>query len=179
VALGTFVSNLIMFFVIVTASASLGRAGVTDVTTTAQAAEALRPLLGPGAALGYTLGILGVGLLAIPTLSGSAAFALADYFECASGLDKKFGQARTFYSLVIVSTVIAFGLNFLGINPLKALFWSAVVNGALSPFLLVVLYLLVTDAKLMKNFAASRSTRLLLLFTTALMGAAALAMALL
>lgn len=179
VLLGTFVSNVIMFFVIVTASASLHRNGLTDVTTTAQAAEALEPLLGASAALGYTLGLLGVGLLAIPTLSGSAAFALADYFECASGLDKKWGEARAFYSVIILSTALALAIDLVGINPLKALFWSAVVNGVLSPFLLVVLFLLVVDAGLMKNFVAARATRLLLLLTTAIMSAAALAMFLL
>lgn len=117
-----------------------------------------------------------MGLLAIPTLSGSAAFALADYFECASGLDKKWGEARAFYSVVITSTLLALALDLVGINPLRALFWSAVVNGVLSPFLLVILFLLVVDEKLMKEYVASTTTRLILLATTAIMGLSALAM---
>jgi Mn2+/Fe2+ NRAMP family transporter len=173
VAAGTLVSNVIMFFVILTAASSLHSAGITNIETSAQAAEALRPLLGGAAAFVYTLGLLGVGLLAVPTLSGSAAFALAHYFRLESGLSKRFSQARAFYFLITASTLGALLINVIDINPIRALFWSAVVNGLLSPILIVVLYLIATDAGLMGTYRISRLSRMMVALCALVMTVAA------
>jgi Mn2+/Fe2+ NRAMP family transporter len=151
VGAGTFLSNIVMFFIIVTTAYALHAHGITKIETSRDAALALKPLAGDFAFLLYTVGILGVGFLAIPTLTGSAAYALAETFAWKQGLDVKFKKAHYFYTVIIVSTVIAVLLNFLHINPVQALYWSAVVNGLLAPFLIVLLLLVAMDKKLMEN----------------------------
>jgi len=155
VALGAFFSNAVMFFIILTCAETLHRAGKTDISTTKEAVEALRPLAGHWATLFYTLGLVGVGFLAIPTLTGSAAYALAETFRWPEGLDEKFTGARAFYSVVLVSTLCGIGLDFFGINPVRALYWSAVVNGVLSPFLICGILVVGSDRVLMKGRRSS------------------------
>src|SRR5438132_4148323 len=126
-----------MFFIIVTTAFTLHRHGITNIETTRQAAEALRPLAGAGCFLLFTAGVIGTGLLAIPTLSGSAAYALAETFGWRQGLDEKLQKARAFYAVVLLSTAVAIAIDFMNINPVRALFWTAIINGLLAPFLLV------------------------------------------
>jgi Mn2+/Fe2+ NRAMP family transporter len=173
---GAFFSNLVMFFIIVTTAFTLHRHGITNIETSRQAAEALRPLAGPGCFLLFTAGVIGTGLLAIPTLSGSAAYALAETFGWKQGLDEKLEKARAFYAVVLLSTAIAIAIDFAHINPVKALYWSAVINGLLAPFLLVGILVVSRDREIMHNQPSSRWTQMVVGFTTVAMFAAGIAM---
>jgi NRAMP (natural resistance-associated macrophage protein)-like metal ion transporter len=173
VGIGTFFSNIVMFFVILATAMTLHRAGLTHIQTSAQAAEALRPLAGEGAALLYTVGLIGVGLLAIPTFTGSAAYALAELYGWRQGLDEKIGKARAFYAVVLLSTAVAMIMDFSNVNPVRALYWSAVINGVLAPFLLVGIFLVGIDRKLMLGQPSSRIGRTAVVITAVLMFVAA------
>jgi NRAMP (natural resistance-associated macrophage protein)-like metal ion transporter len=176
VGVGTFFAVLIMYFIMLTTAFTLHRNGITNIETSRQAAEALGPLAGRFAAVLYTLGILGVGFLAIPTLSGSAAYALAETFRWREGLDEKLGAARAFYAVVIASTLAGMVLDFAGVNPVKALVWTAIVNGLLAPFLLVGILIVASDSKLMRNQPSSMLSRVLVGLTALIMFGAAFAM---
>jgi NRAMP (natural resistance-associated macrophage protein)-like metal ion transporter len=176
VGVGTFFSNLVMFFIILTTAITLNRHGITHIETTRQAAEALRPLAGKFAATLFTVGIVGVGFLAIPTLAGSAAYAFAETLGWRQGLDKKLKQARSFYTLILISTGVGVGLDFAGINPVKALYWTAVINGLLAPFLLVAILVVASDKKLMQGQPSSRLGWIVVAITTVAMFAAGVAM---
>ena len=176
VGIGTFFSNLVMYFIILTCALTLHAHGVTDIETSKQAAEALRPLAGQFAATLYTVGLIGVGLLAIPTLTGSAAYAFAETFHWPQGIDKPFTSARHFYAVLVISTLVGIGLDFTNINPVKALFWTAVINGILAPFLLVGILLVASDRKLMENQPSSVLSRIVVVVTTLAMFAAAIAL---
>ncbi len=176
VGVGTFFSNVVMFFIILTTAITLNRHGITHIETTRQAAEALRPLAGKFAATLFTVGIVGVGFLAIPTLAGSAAYAFAETLGWRQGLDKKLKQARSFYTLILLSTGVGVGLNFAGINPVKALYWTAVINGLLAPFLLVAILIVASDRKLMQGQPSSRLGRTVVAIATAAMFGAGVAM---
>lgn len=134
VGMGAFFSNMVIFFIILTTAITLNRHGITHIETTRQAAEALGPLAGRFAATLFSIGIVGVGFLAIPTLAGSAAYAFAETLGWRQGLDKNLKQARAFYTLILLSTGVGVGLDFVGINPVKALYWTAIINGLLAPF---------------------------------------------
>jgi len=175
VGVGTFFSNLVMFFIILTTALTLHQHGVA-ITTTREAAEALRPLAGNYAYFLYTIGLVGTGLLAVPTLAGSAAYAFAETFDWAYGLDEKFHNAVSFYSVFILATVAGAALDFFRVDPIKALFWSAVVNGVLAPFLLVALLLVSNDARIMNGQVSSRLTRVVVVLTTMIMFGAAIGM---
>jgi Mn2+/Fe2+ NRAMP family transporter len=175
VGVGTFFSNLVMFFIILTTALTLHQHGVA-ITTTREAAEALRPLAGNYAYFLYTIGLVGTGLLAIPTLAGSAAYAFAETFDWTYGLDEKFRNAVSFYSVFILATVAGAALDFFRVDPIKALFWSAVVNGVLAPFLLVALLLVSNDARIMNGQVSSRLTRVVVVLTTMIMFGAAIGM---
>lgn len=176
VGAGTFFSNLVMYFIILTTALTLHSHGITEITTTKEAAGALAPLAGRFAASLFTLGILGVGLLAIPTLTGSAAYAFAETFHWKEGLDQKFKSARAFYGVILLSTVVGIAMDFAQINPVKALFWTAVINGLLAPFLLIGILLVATDKKIMCNQPSSLLGRVVVGLTAALMFAAAIGM---
>jgi NRAMP (natural resistance-associated macrophage protein)-like metal ion transporter len=176
VSVGTFFSNLVMFFIILTTAITLNRHGVTHIETTRQAAEALRPLAGRFAATVFTVGIVGVGFLAIPTLAGSTAYAFAETLGWRQGLNKKLKQARWFYALILFSTGLGVGLDFAGINPVKALYWTAVINGLLAPFLLVAILVVASDKKLMQSQPSSRLGWTVVAVTTVAMFAAGVAM---
>jgi NRAMP (natural resistance-associated macrophage protein)-like metal ion transporter len=176
VGVGAFFSNMVMFFIILTTAITLNRHGMTHIATTRQAAEALRPLAGKFAATLFTVGIVGVGFLAIPTLAGSTAYAFAETLGWRQGLDKKLKQARWFYALILFSTGAGVGLDFLGINPVKALYWTAVINGLLAPFLLVAILIVASDQKLMQGQPSSRLGWTVVAITTVAMFAAGVAM---
>ncbi len=173
---GTFFSNFAMFFIILTTALTLHRAGITQVNTSAEIAAALRPLAGNLATLLYTLGILGTGALAIPTLSGSAAYAFAETFGWNQGIDERFRRARAFYVVVIIAMGIGVGLDFANVNPVKALYWTAILNGLLAPFLLLGIVITASDRKLMQNQPSSFLGRTVVWLTTAAMFGAAIAM---
>ena len=176
VGVGTFFSNLVMFFIILTTAITLNRHGLTHIETSRQAAEALRPLAGKFAATLFTVGIVGVGFLAIPTLAGSAAYAFAETLGWRQGLDKKLKQARSFYAVILLSTGVGVGLNFAGINPVKALYWTAVINGLLAPFVLVAILVVTADKKLMQGQPSSRLGWIVVAITTVAMFIAGIAM---
>jgi NRAMP (natural resistance-associated macrophage protein)-like metal ion transporter len=176
VGVGAFFSNMVMFFIILTTAITLNRHGLVNIETSRQAAEALRPFAGNFAATLFTLGIVGVGFLAIPTLAGSAAYAFAETLGWRQGLNKKLRQARWFYALILVSTAAGVALDFIGINPVRALYWTAVINGLLAPFLLVAILIVAGDKKLMQGQPSSRVGWIVVAITTAAMFVAGVAM---
>jgi NRAMP (natural resistance-associated macrophage protein)-like metal ion transporter len=176
VGLGTFFSNLVMYFIILTTALTLHRHGITHIDTSRQAAQALAPIAGRFASLLFTVGILGVGFLAIPTLSGSAAYALAETFHWREGLDNKLMRAPRFYAVIILSTILGIGINFSGMNPVRALYWSAVVNGLLAPFVMVAILIVASDRKLMCNQPSSRLSRIIVAIATLFMFGAGVGM---
>ena len=173
---GTLLSNGVMFFIILTTAMTLHTHGIHNINSSREAAEALRPLAGNLATLLFTVGIVAVGLLAIPTLAGSAAYAFAETFNWSQGLDEKLKQARAFYAVIVFSILCGIGFDFLSINPMRALFWSAVVNGVLSPFLLVGIVLVARDRKIMVGQPSSPLNQIVVCITTLLMFAAAIGM---
>jgi Mn2+/Fe2+ NRAMP family transporter len=138
--IGMAFSNLIAFFIILDTGAVLYAHGVRDIRSATQAAEALRPLAGEFAFLLFSIGIIGTGLLAVPVLAGSAAYALAETLQWPIGLDRKLHRAKGFYGILGVATLLGVALNFVSIDPIKALFWSAVINGVVAiPIMLVMM----------------------------------------
>lgn len=176
VGTGTFFSNFVMYFIILTTALTLHKHGTTNIETSKQAAEALRPVAGGLAYTLYTVGLIGTGFLAIPTLTGSAAYAFAETFGWKQGLDRNLVAARRFYAIVIVSSVVGVAMDFLRINPVKALFWTAIINGVLAPFLLVGIVLVAANAKLMQGQPSSWLSRIVVGIVTILMFGAAAAM---
>lgn len=176
VGVGTFFSNLVMYFIILTTALALHSHGVKDIETSQQAAEALKPLVGVLASTLYTIGIIGVGFLAIPTLTGSAAYAFAETFSWREGLNEPFRGAIPFYAVLIFATLLGMAMDFLNIHPVRALFWTAVINGLLAPFLLVGVLVCASDRKLMRGQPSSWLARIVVAFTTLLMFGAAAAM---
>ena len=176
VGVGTFVSNLVMFFIIVTTALTLHRFGITRIETSRQAAEALQPLAGRGCFLLYTAGVIGVGLLAIPTLAGSAAYALAETFGWQQGLDEKMEKAKAFYAVVLLATGAGIAFDFMQVNPVRALYWSAIINGVLAPFLLLGILGVSRDAVLMHGQPSSKLSQITVGITATAMFAAAIAL---
>jgi NRAMP (natural resistance-associated macrophage protein)-like metal ion transporter len=166
---GMFFSNAIMYFIILTAAATLNRAGITDVQTAEQAATALRPLAGNAASLLFTLGLVGTGMLGVPVLAGSAAYAVAEAAAWRAGMDEKIHSAKEFYGVIAVAMIIGMVLNFAHVNAIKLLIWSAVINGLLAPPLIVIILVVCNNDKVM---GVHRNSRLL----NVLGGLAALAM---
>ena len=145
-------SNIISLCIIYTAAATLHAHGVTDIQSSAQAAEALRPITGPFAFFVFAAGIIGTGLLAVPVLAGSAAYAVGEAMRWPTGLGRLPHQAKAFYGVVTVATLVGMGLNFTPIDPIKALFWAAVVNGVVSVPVLAVMMRLATRRDVMGQF---------------------------
>ncbi len=167
---GMGLSNVVGFFIIVATAATLHAHGKTDIGTAADAAEALRPLAGPFAFLLFSLGIIGTGLLAIPALAGSAAYAVAEIFGWKSSLGLRVARAREFYFLIGVATLLG-GLGAMSpINPITMLVWSAVFNGIVAVPLMVGMMIVVTNPKIMGSFAASRLLAIFGWLATLLMG---------
>ena len=173
---GMGLSNAIALFIIIATAATLHQSGVLDIETSAQAAEALRPIAGPLAFLLFSLGIIGTGMLAIPVLAGSAAYAVAETFRWRRGLDRKPREARGFYAIVALATLGGTALTFSPIDPIRALFWSAVINGVISVPVLIVMMLLAGNAKVMGKFVSSPRLKFVGWLATAVMAVAVCAM---
>lgn len=152
---GMFLSDLVMFFIIATCAATLFAHGIINITTSEQAARALRPIAGENAYLLFAIGIIGTGLLAIPVLTGSASYAISESLKWPHGLYRKLKAAPSFYGIIIISMLIGLGINFLGIDPIKALIYSAVANGLIAPVILVLIVKLSSSKKVMGNWANS------------------------
>jgi NRAMP (natural resistance-associated macrophage protein)-like metal ion transporter len=171
---GMLLSNLVMYFLILTTAATLNAHGHKDIETAQQAAEALRPLAGAGAYWLFTLGMIGTGMLAVPVLAGSCAYAVAEGAKWkAASLNLKPHLARKFYGVIGVSIVVGLALDFAGLNAVKMLFWSAILNGLLAPPLVVMVVLLTSDKKVMGNRTNTRSMKLLGWTCAVIMAAAA------
>jgi NRAMP (natural resistance-associated macrophage protein)-like metal ion transporter len=173
---GMLFSNLIMFFIIITAASTLGAQGITSIETADQAANALRPLAGEFTFLLFAAGIIGTGLLAVPVLAGSASYALAETFNLKAGLGKKFNQARAFYLIIIVATLGGVLVNFTPIKPFQMLYYTAVLNGICAPPLLALIMLIGNNKKIMGIHANSRFSNILGWTITIIMSLAALAL---
>jgi len=152
---GMFLSNLVMFFIIAVCSSTLFANGITNIETAADAARALAPLAGDFAFLLFAIGIIGTGLLAIPILAGSTAYAISESFGWKEGLYRKFKTAHAFYGVIVVSIIIGIILNFIGINPIKALIYSAIANGIVAPVILVFIVKISGSKKIMGDFKNS------------------------
>lgn len=176
IAFGTLFSNVAMYFIILTTALTLHRNGITNIDTSRDAAAALMPLAGAFAATLFTVGIVGAGLVAIPTLITSAACALAETFRWNHGLNEKFHAARAFYSVIILASVVGIALDFADVSPMKALFWAAIVNGLIAPFLLVGILLVASDRKLMREQPCPWLARLAVGVTALAMFGAAIGM---
>ena len=174
--LGMAYSNLIAFFIILTAAVALNAHGITDIQTSSQAAEALRPVAGRFAFLLFSLGILGTGLLAVPVLAGSSAYAVGEALHWPVGLERKPMAAKAFYLVIAVSTLLGVLLNVIHLDPIKALFWSAVINGAVAAPLMVMIMILASSRKVMGTFTLGWRLRLLGWGATAAMAAVTLGM---
>jgi Mn2+/Fe2+ NRAMP family transporter len=174
---GMFFSNLVMYFIILTTAATLHAHGVTQIATAKQAAEALRPLAGKGAYWLFTLGLIGTGMLAVPVLAGSCAYAVAEGANWRkASLEAKPLAAWPFYSTIAVAMLIGLALDFAGLDAVKMLFWSAVLNGILAPPLVVLVVMLTSDKKVMGKRANSARMRALGWACAIVMGVAALAL---
>jgi NRAMP (natural resistance-associated macrophage protein)-like metal ion transporter len=157
--IGMFFSNAIAFFVMVLGAAVLYAAGIRDVTSAAQAAQALRPLAGDFAFALFASGIIATGLLAVPVLASSAAYAVAEAFDWTEGLERQWFEAKQFYAVIVLATVVGTGLDFTPIDPMKALYWSAVINGVVAAPIMVGLMLLASKKSVMGSFTSGLKTR--------------------
>ena len=173
---GMLYSDVTAYFIILATAVTLHVAGVTDIQTAAQAAGALRPVAGDFAFLLFATGIIGVGLIGVPVLAGSAAYAVAEAMGWQSGLERKAGAARGFYTVIAVSVLAGLFIQYSPIGPMKMLFWSAVINGIVAVPLLVVIILLASSQSVMGAFTASRPILALGWIGAAVMGFAALLM---
>ena len=149
-------SNVISLFIIVSTAATLNASGITDIQTSAQAAEALRPIAGVFTFALFAVGVIGIGLLAVPVLAGSGAYALGEALGWTTGLDRKPLDAKGFYATIAVSTLIGIFINFVGLDPIKALFWSAVINGVVAVPLMVIIMLMAMRHDVMGRFVLPR-----------------------
>ncbi len=169
-------SNVVAFFIILTAAVVLNAHGIKDIQTSSQAAEALRPVAGRFAFLLFSLGIIGTGLLAVPVLAGASAYAVGEARKWPVGLEKKPKSAKGFYAVIAVSTLVGVGLNAAHLDPVKALFWSAVTNGVVAAPLMVMIMLLACRKKVMGQFTLAPRLKVLGWSATAVMAAATVGM---
>ena len=173
---GMIFSNVIAFFIILTTATVLNGAGVVNINSATQAAEALRPLAGDFTFLLFALGIIGTGMLAVPVLAGSAAYAVSETFGWHATLEARAPDAAGFYTIIAAATVIGFGLGFTGIDAIHMLVWSAVLNGVVAVPIMAMMMIIVSNSKLMGRFSAGRLITTLGWLGTALMAAAVLAL---
>jgi NRAMP (natural resistance-associated macrophage protein)-like metal ion transporter len=169
-------SNLVAFFIILSTAATLHASGVTHIETAAQAAEALRPVAGDFTFVLFSLGIIGTGMLAVPVLAGSAAYAVAETLNWRTGLDLRLEDGKEFYTIIAVATLGGVALNFTSVNAIEALFWSAVINGVIAVPIMAVMMRLGTNPSVLGDFVIRARLRRLGWFATALMAIAVLAM---
>jgi NRAMP (natural resistance-associated macrophage protein)-like metal ion transporter len=174
---GMFASNFIMYFIILTTAATLHAHGIEKIETARQAAEALRPLAGKAAYLLFTLGLIGTGMLGVPVLAGSCAYAVSEAAAWRGSPEQKPRGARKFYAVLGIAMAIGLAIDFAGLDAVKMLFWSAVLNGILAPPLILLVLLLTSDARVMGKRVSSTWERVIGWFTFAVMTAAAVALA--
>jgi len=174
--IGMLISNAIAFFIVVTTAATLHSKGVTNINTAADAAEALRSVAGPFTFVIFAAGMIGTGMLALPVLSGSAAFAVGELFRWPVGLAQKPKRAKAFYGVIAAATLIGVGLNFTPIDPVKALYWSAVLNGLAAVPVMVIMMHLASRKKIMGDFTITAALKILGWLSTAVMSLAAVAL---
>jgi len=169
-------SNLVAFFIILTTAVTLNLHGISDIQTSAQAATALRPIAGEFAFMLFSAGIIGTGLLAIPVLAGSSAYAMAETFKWKGSLERPPMQAKQFYGIIAISTLIGIALGFTAIDPIKALYWSAVINGVISVPIMAVMMLMAVRSEIMGQFVITTRLKVLGWLATLMMAAAVSAM---
>ncbi len=174
--IGMAVSNVVAFFLIVTTAATLHANGITDIQTSTQAASALRPLAGAFAFALFGAGIIGTGLLAVPVLAGSAAYAMAGTFRWKSSLESRPSVAREFYAVIVAATIGGVVIGFTPIDPIKALFWSAVINGVIAVPVLAVMMLVAARKDVMGALVIPRPLQVLGWLCTGVMAMAVAAM---
>lgn len=171
---GMFFSNLVMFFIIAVCANTLFVNGITNINTASDAALALSPLAGPWATILFAIGIIGTGMLAIPVLAGSTAYAISESFGWKEGLYRKLKEARAFYGVIIVSIIIGIIINFIGIDPIKALIYSAIANGIVAPIILVFIVHISGSKKVMGHYKNSKFGNIVGWIITLLMGITAI-----
>ena len=178
VAIGMFFSNVVMYFIILATASTLFKGGKTNIESAIQAAQALRPVAGNLASLLWAPGLIGAGVLCVPILTGSAAYAMAEAMGWRHGLDERPRRAKLFYGIISLSTLAGMLINFVGINPMTALFWTAVINGFLAPPILVVVMLIANNKSVLGEHVNGPVSNAIGWATTAVMSAAAIALAL-
>lgn len=176
VTIGMFLSNLVMYCIILASAATLFKAGKHDVQSATDAAQALRPLVGNAADIVLAVGLIGAGCLAVPVLTGSSAYALSEALGWKYGLDKKPGRAKQFYAIIAIAMLVGMLMNFMGINPIAALFWAAVINGVLAPPLLVLLMIIANKPEVMGDEVNSLWLNVVGWITTLVMSLAVMAL---
>ncbi|NIX78265.1 NRAMP family divalent metal transporter [Microvirga terricola] len=173
---GMALSNLVALAIIITSAANLNFYGITDIATSAQAAEALRPVAGPFAFWVFTIGIVGTGLLAVPVLAGSAAYAIGEARRWPIGFSRRWQEAKAFYGTIALATIVGMIINFTAINPIKALYWSAVLNGVIAVPVMVTMMLMSVRRDIMGPFAVRGRLLALGWASTIIMGVAVVGM---
>lgn len=172
---GMFLTTIVMFFIIAVCANTLFTNGITDIKTAADAARALQPLAGNFASALFAIGILGTGLLAVPVLAGSTAYAISESFGWKEGLYRKYKTAHAFYGVIIISIIVGIIINFIGIDPIKALIYSAIANGVVAPVILVFIVKISSNKKIMGEYKSSNIAKTLGWIATGLMGITAIA----
>jgi NRAMP (natural resistance-associated macrophage protein)-like metal ion transporter len=172
---GIFLSNLVMFFIIAVCSSTLFAHGITNITTASDAALALQPFAGPWATILFAIGIVGTGMLAIPILAGSTSYAISESFGWKEGLYRKLSQARAFYAVISISIALGILINFIGIDPIKALIYSAIANGIVAPIILVFIVHISGSKKIMGHYKNSAWGNIIGWTITGLMAVTAIA----
>ncbi|MGO4408321.1 NRAMP family divalent metal transporter [Bosea sp. RAF48] len=175
--IGMAISNVIALAIVTTTASTLNPAGLTDIQSSVDAAKALEPIAGSFAKVIFALGILGTGILAVPVLAGSAAYAIGEAAKWPVGLSREPREAKAFYLAVSIATAIGVVLNFTSVDPIKALVWSAIINGVVAVPIMVILMLLASDPKIMKQFVIGHALKVLGWLATAAMAAAVVGMA--
>jgi NRAMP (natural resistance-associated macrophage protein)-like metal ion transporter len=175
--IGMAFSNAVALAIMITAAATLHGAGITDIDSSSRAAEALRPVAGPFAFALFALGIIGTGLLAVPVLAGSAAYALGEARKWPIGLARKPKDAKAFYAAVAIATLVGIFINFSPINPIKALYWSAVINGVVAVPVMAIMMLMAIDPRIMGKFTVPLAMRVIGWAATVVMALAVIGMA--
>ena len=154
-------SGLVMFFIILTTGTVLYNSGIHQIDTVEQAAKALKPLAGNAAYLLFAIGVIGTGLLAIPVLSGSLSYIITETFGWEQGLDKKFHEAKAFYIVIAISLLLGLSLNYIGISPIKALIYTAILYGLTAPVLIAIILHICNNKKVMGKFTNTTTTNIL------------------
>ncbi|MFT3891775.1 MAG: Nramp family divalent metal transporter [Anaerolineales bacterium] len=176
VGFGSFVSNIVFWFIVITTASTLNKTGVTNIDSATKAAEALRPLAGDLAYVLFAAGIIGTGLLAVPVLAGSAAYAVSETFQFREGLSLPFKKAPAFYGVIAIATVVGAAINLIGINPISALYYAAMLNGIIAPLLLFMVMLISNNRKIMQDKTNGMLSNILGWIATIAMGVSAIAL---